>query len=148
MTTHEVVRPGTLPSELTLQLILGNAIEVVFLLQADVPLAEADRQALLTAATTLSPGQTENDRATRSHALPPDALDILSAARDALAAEDMTALRDQLSDLANALRQLAEKNQTDMPTSAIVDQLTALRNALASRTAMEPDEVRGLLPVR
>lgn len=145
---EELVRPGALPPELTLQVLLGNALEVVFLLQAHVDIQDADLAALEQAASRLDlgPGPGSVNADPSRSVWSGDSLDVLSAARDALQAADMEGLTKRLEALAEALRDLAGRREPTTSLSAVIDDLTALREALRSRRTIEPDEVRGLLP--
>lgn len=145
---EELVRPGALPSELTLQVLLGNALEIVFLLQARVDIQEGDRTALDEVAARLDLGPETKvasaDAAPRA-AWSGDSLDVLTAARDALHAVDMDGLTTRLEKLAEALRDLAARREPATSMDSVIADLTALREALRSRRAIEPDEVRGLI---
>lgn len=142
---EELVRPGALPPELTLQVMLGNALEVVFLLDARLDLVEADRSALEQAAARLRLGDLPDGGGAPRAVWSGDSLDMLAAARDALHAPDMAGLTRRLDDLAEALRDLAATRDPKMPLDQVMRDLTALREALRSRRTIEPDEVRGLL---
>jgi hypothetical protein len=140
---NETVRPQTLPNELALQLLLGNALEIVHLLDAGCEVEAADRDVLKRTADSLTL-QVDSQGSVRLAATTPESLDLLVAAsRSSLGATDLTALRTELDRLANGLRELAEDLPPEIDMPSMIDALSSLRDALVAQTALQPDEVRG-----
>lgn len=147
MGDHEIVRSSALPSQLTLQLILGNAIEAAYLVDAKIELLDGEREMLRAAASAIDAGGRASQEAVH-HAVPETSFGIYTAAEIALSTPDEASLRSQLGRLAESLRALAEDREPELTLTEVIEQLTALRSVLSATSAVRPDEVRGLLPVR
>lgn len=144
---HEVVRPGTLSQALTLQLLIGNAVEVLRLLQAGVTIDPREFEALRGAANSLRSGGASEASLTSS-ALSDSSAEMVAAARTALAPDTMHTLRDGLKVLAGALSHVADTRALDglaLPAEDLVKQLSDIRAALAARATVSTDETRTLL---
>lgn len=144
MGDHETVRASALPSQLTLQLMLGNAIEVAYLIDANVAVQDEDRAVLRRAALALDAGGAAPEQI--HHAVPKMSLDLLAAAEVALNPADDQSLRLQLHRLAESLRALADGEAPELSLQEVIEQLTAVRAVLSSTSVVRPDEIRGLLP--
>jgi hypothetical protein len=139
----ETVRTQTLPNELALQLLLGNALEVVFLVRARSAVDDADRRILRLAADQLTLSVDEHG-SVRLSAASPEALDMLAAAGTVLQAGDLSSLHIQLDGLAASLRSLADGAEP-VDLKDLIAGLVALRSALLARTAIRPDEVKSIV---
>lgn len=143
---NETVRPQTLPNELALQMLLGNALEIVYLLDAGCQVEVADRDLLRRAASSLTV-QTDSQGSVRLAAATLESLDLLvAAARSGLGVTDLSALRNELDRLATGLRKLADDRPAGVDTNSLIVALSSIRDALVAQTALQPDEVRGSFP--
>lgn len=143
---HEIVRPGTFSRGLTMQLLVGNAVEILLLMQAGAVVDQADLDALRRTADQLTAGG-GIDEPVVSSAVSDDSIEMVTAARAALEPSTMDALKNQLRSLAKALRLVADQGNLcnlALPVDDLIEQLSAIRQVLSARTAVAPDEVRGL----
>jgi hypothetical protein len=144
MGQHETVRASALPSQLTLQLMLGNAIEIAYLIDANVMVQEEDLAILRRTASALDAGGVAPEQV--NHAVQRASLDLFAAAEVALTPSDQESLRVQLHRLAESLRALADGQEPELGLHEVIEKLTALREVLSSTSVVRPDEIRGLLP--
>lgn len=143
----EVVRSATLSRALTTQLLLGNAVEVLRLLQAGVAVDAADFDTLRSAAASIRSDEGSNTLLT-SAAMSPSSLEMVTAARAALAPETTQALRNALEVLATALVVIADTQSLEdlsISVDEIAVQLGAIRQELAMRGTVSTDEARSKL---
>jgi hypothetical protein len=138
---NETVRAQTFPHDLSLQLLLGHALEIVFLLDGNCAIDESDRSVLRRTADRLSLGPADGGMLQLS-AFSTESIDVLAAAEAAFEALDLSALRDQLEKLASSLRHLADGEENRVDLDKVIEALTALRTVLLGRTSISPDEAR------
>jgi hypothetical protein len=142
---NETVRPQTLPSELALQLLLGNALEIVYLLNAGCEVEAADRDLLRRTARSLTL-HVDLEGSVRLAAASSDSLELLvAAARSGFGATDLSALNSKLNWLADGLQKLADGTSFDTGVPSVIDALASLHDSLIERSFLQPDEVRASL---
>lgn len=144
---QEVVRPGTLSRALTVQLFLGNAVEVLRLLQAGITVDSAEFEALRSAADSFR-SNGGDDVGLTSSAVAGSSPEMVAAASAALGAATTQALQAGLRALADALTLIADThdlNGVSISVEDMVRHLSAIREALAARAAVSTDETRTLL---
>lgn len=144
---HEVVRPGTLSRALTMQVLLGNAVEVLRLLEAGVVVDPHEVEALRRAAESFKANGSSGIASTSS-AISDASVEMVAAVRTALDSESTQGLETSLHSLVEALILVADTGgiaQVKIPVDELIQQLTAIRRALAARTAIATDEAQGLL---
>lgn len=138
----EVVRPGALSRALHTQLRIGNAIEVLRLLQAGVPIEPSEFEPLSGVARLFQSGDCAG-AAPGSSAISDASGEMFSAARAALAPSTMQDLQATLGALSEALAQVASTRRvgsTSVPIDDVVAKLGAIRRELAARATITTDE--------
>lgn len=138
----EVVRTGTLSRGLNMQLCIGNAIELLQLLQAGIAL-ESSEFAVLAGAAELFRSEDSTSASPASSAISDASSEMVSAVRAALAPSTTQDLQSTLNVLANALAQIAAAQSLDALSTSIeevVADLSAIRHELAARGTVATDE--------
>ncbi len=128
----EDVRPRLLPRDLELQLLVGRAVESLYLADAGQSLGDDGRHALQACVERLRQGAAELGTEARTLAQSADAADVVRAAQRALNAIDDRALKSKLSELADALSDLAVLEAG--PYADVADKLMQLHDALSEVT--------------
>jgi hypothetical protein len=142
----EVVRPGTLSPALHMQLCIGNAIEILRLLQAGVPVDAREFEALAGAAELFRADDGGTSATLMSSAVLHASGEMVSAVRAALAPSTVQDLQSTLKELAEALDKIADTKSLDLASTSIddvVSKLSAIRHELAARATVATDETTG-----
>lgn len=134
----EDVRSRLLPRDLELQLLVGRAVESLYLADSGQPLSEADLDAIRACANRLRQGAAELGTEARTLAQSADAADVVRAGQRALGTEDDAALRTGLVDLADALAALATPGCEigHGEHAKVAERLMRLHDALSDATAV------------
>lgn len=143
----EVVRPGTLSRALHMQLCIGNAIEVLRLLQAGVAIEPNEFDVLTGAAKLFQSGDSASPTSASS-AISDASGEMVSAIRAALAPSTMQDLQTTLRVLSDALAHIASArgvDSTPISVDDVVSKLTAIRHELAARATIATDVALGQL---
>jgi hypothetical protein len=138
----EVVRPGTLSRALHMQLCIGNAVEILRLLQAGV-VVDAREFEVLSGAAELFNSDDGTSETLMSSAILDSSGEMVAAVRAALAPDNVQDLQSTLHNLTEILAQIAEEKSIESVSTSIDDvvrKLSAIRHELAARATVSTDE--------
>ena len=138
----ELVRPATLSRALNMQLCIGNAIDVLQLLDAGITLEDGEFD-VLSGAAELFRSYDSASTAPASSAISDTSGEVDSAVRAALAPSTMEDLHASLKSLADALAEIAAtrgSNTVHVPIEDLLRKLSAIRHELAARATVTTDE--------
>lgn len=126
---------------LNLQLLLGNALQAVYLLESEVELEGTEIDALRTAAQVVGTVDSFRDVVVHRYAMPPTARQLLVATGGLSGAHDTTDLSVHLRELASALTQIADGKAPDLGSREVIDRLKFLHDFAHASTSRQLDEV-------